>query len=600
MATSGKLRRLRSLPALLVGSARRLIKRLRATDPRSASTRSSLQHNPVFLQSLIDHLPVLVFVRALSGPHAGRICIWNRTAESITGYPAAQVLHRPSPVAFGAATTAALEQLDRRMLADPKVIEEAEVPFRRPDGELKLMHTISVPVFDAEGKPAYLLGIAEDITHTARQARALRTKQAELTAAYDASPLGLFQTDPDGRCTYVNRRYEKLSGLPIERALGNGWINAIHRQDRIKVFRAWRQSWRSSAAAGRHNLAHLTCRFVHDDGRIVWVSVRAAPVVVDGKVLGYSGTVDDITTRIKSEQALAASEQRLRTLADALPALVACVDADLRIVFCNRACAKAWSGGSDALLGLALEQVLSVSEYAQILPRLQRALAGEIVTFEREVGDGDGYRCEESTCLPQLDGGRNVIGAYLMVQDITVRKLEQHRLRQAALHDSLTGLLNREGFQSKLESAVERSRSRQSLIAVMYLDLDHFKSVNDTHGHHIGDLLLQAFAGRLSQALRATDTVARLGGDEFTVVMENLSRSEDAELIASKIVQTVQTPFVLEGINVAVGVSVGIAFGHAGTIDAETLLRRADAMLYDAKQDGRNAYRTAPPEDRAA
>src|SRR5690606_24490521 len=138
--------------------------------------------------------------------------------------------------------------------------------------------------------------------------------------AYDASPLGLFQTDPQGRCTYVNRRYEKLSGLPAERAMGNGWIHAIHRQDRIKVFRAWRQSWRASAgvSAGRHN-TQLTCRFVHDDGRIVWVSVRAAAILVDDKILGYSGTVDDITTRIKSEQVLAASEQRLRTMADALP-----------------------------------------------------------------------------------------------------------------------------------------------------------------------------------------------------------------------------------------------------------------------------------------
>ena len=556
---------------------------------------SALHDNPVFLQSLIDHLPVLVFVRSLAGTDQGRICIWNRTAEAITGYAAQQVIGQPGAVAFGAATNAALEQLDRRMLAAPMVIEEPKVPFRRPDGELRIMHTISVPLFGEDQRPAYLLGIAEDITGTTRQARALRTKQAELTAAYDASPLGLFQTDPEGRCTHVNKRYEKLSGMPAARAMGNGWIHAIHRQDRIKVFRAWRQSSMPGSDAGRRNNAQMTYRFVHQDGRIVWVSVKTAAIVVDGKVQGYSGTVDDITARLKSEQALAASEQRLRTMADTLPALVACVDADLRFVFNNQAWNAKYGLAREALLAHSLPDLLDPEEYAQIQPQVQRALAGETVTFEREAGEGDAYRCEESTYIPQFgDHCRTVLGFHMMVQDITARKLEQRRLRRVAEQDGLTGLLNREGFQQKLADAVQRSRNEQSLIAVLFLDLDHFKSVNDTYGHHIGDLLLQAFAGRLSQALRTTDTIARLGGDEFTVVMENLLRQEDAELIASKIVQTVQTPFVLEGISVVIGVSVGLAFCHAGTMDPGVLLRRADAMLYDAKQHGRNVYRTAP------
>ncbi|WP_151446489.1 sensor domain-containing protein [Lacisediminimonas profundi] len=436
-----------------------------------------------------------------------------------------------------------------------------------------------------------------------RQARALRTKQAELTAAYDASPLGLFQTDPDGRCTYVNRRYEAISGMPATRALGNGWIQAIHPQDRIKVFSAWRQSSVADAdgVAGRRGNSQMSYRFVHADGRIVWASVKTAAIVVDGKVQGYSGTVDDITARRKTEQALADSEHRLRTVADTLPALVAQVDAELRFRFNNLAWEKQYRIARDAMREMKLEDLLGPDEFRQALPWLEQALAGNTVTFERESGSGENYRCEESTCIPQFgEDCRTVIGFHMMVQDISARKLEQCRLRQLAEMDGLTGLLNREGFQKKLACAVARSRNEQSLIAVMFLDLDHFKCVNDSYGHHTGDLLLQAFAGRLSQALRTTDTIARLGGDEFTVVMEDLARQEDAEAIALKIVQTVQTPFVLEGVSVTVGVSVGLAFCHAGNMDPGVLLRRADAMLYDAKQDGRSVYRSAPPEQCSA
>ncbi|MDO8301331.1 MAG: diguanylate cyclase [Lacisediminimonas sp.] len=570
---------------------------------RTPSASRDIHNSPAFLQSLIDHLPVLVFVRSLTGKAQGRMCVWNKTAETMTGYTAQNVIGQAAENAFGPATAAALEELGRRMLADPMVIEEHEVPFRRPDGEIRLMHSISVPLFDHARKPRYMLGIAEDITGNRRQERALRAKQAELTAAYDASPLGLFQTDPDGRCTYVNKRYESLSGMCAQQALGNGWIQAIHTQDRIKVFRAWRQSSKPGAEAGPRDNAQMSYRFVHADGRIVWASVKTAAIVVDGRVQGYSGTVDDITARLESEQALADSEQRLRTVADTLPALVAYVDTELRLRFNNIAWEKKYRLERDALRDRRLQDLLDADEYRHILPYVERALAGETVIFEREYGcddDGDddgapAYQCDECTYIPQYaEHSRAVLGFHMMVQDISARKREQFRLQQLASVDSLTGLLNRDGFQKRLSDAVRRSQQEQSLIAVMFLDLDHFKSVNDTYGHHIGDLVLQAFAGRLSQALRATDTISRLGGDEFTVIMENLAREEDAEVIAAKIVQAVQTTFVLEGVNVAVGVSVGLAFCQSGSLDPETLLRQADAMLYGAKHDGRNVYRIAP------
>ncbi|MDB5797257.1 MAG: sensor diguanylate cyclase [Paucimonas sp.] len=635
LAVVGGLAWLELVPAWLLAPAVVAALLLLASARRKPAL-GELHDSPAFLQSLIDHLPVVVFVRSLAGTDRGRICLWNRTAEQATGYAAEQVLGHCAADVFPTDTAAALESTGKRMLDNPAVLEETELRFSRADGEACILHSISVPLFNHRHGPAYLLGIAQDITVNRRQSQALRAKQAELTAAYDASPLGLFRTDPEGRCTYVNRRYEIISGMAAGDALGDGWVRAIHPQDRIKVFRAWRESALDAAGGARGN-AQMTYRFVHADGQVVWASVKTAPIVIDGQVLGYSGTVDDVTARLQNEQALAESERRLRTVADTLPALVAYTDAELRLRFHNIAWEKEYGslygdkpapeyGGDDGDGGdggdagdgndggdrgdggdgndganrpaprdRLLREVLGEAAFQAVLPQLERALGGETVVFERETGCDQAYRCHESTFIPQFaDDGCTVTGLHMMVNDITARKLEQSSLQRRAEIDSLTGLLNRDGFQKKLHAAVARSTATQSLIAVMFLDLDYFKSVNDTYGHHTGDLLLQAFAGRLSQALRSTDTIARLGGDEFTAIMEDLARPEDAESIAYKIVQTVQTPFVVEGICVTVGVSVGLAFCQSGNMDPNVLLQRADAMLYDAKQDGRNIYRCAP------
>jgi diguanylate cyclase (GGDEF)-like protein/PAS domain S-box-containing protein len=439
--------------------------------------------------------------------------------------------------------------------------------------------------------------IAEDIALVREKTRALALSQAELSAAYHASPLGLFQTDAAGRCSYVNRRFEMICGRPQAATRGFGWLQAIHKQDRIKLFCAWRDACQRGQANPADASFQVNLRFMHGAGRMVWASLKTAPIVIDGEVQGYSATVDDISDRMQHEQALAESEQRLRTVADTLPALVAWVDSDLHLRFANKAWEQEYALPGQPLRDKPLQEFLDPAEFHALQPHLQRALAGERVVFERESGANENYRCVESTFIPQIAEGRRVAGLHLMVQDVTARKLEHFRLQRLAEVDSLTGLYNRDGFRRRMNAALEKSAREKSLLAVMFLDLDYFKSVNDTHGHHTGDLLLQAFAGRLTQALRASDTIGRLGGDEFTVIMEDLAREADAEAIAIKIVQAVQTPFFLNGVTVSIGVSVGLAFCRSGNVDPTVLLQKADAMLYDAKQEGRNLYRVARLED---
>jgi diguanylate cyclase (GGDEF)-like protein len=174
------------------------------------------------------------------------------------------------------------------------------------------------------------------------------------------------------------------------------------------------------------------------------------------------------------------------------------------------------------------------------------------------------------------------------------RKQLEDRLQHMAQHDALTKLPNRALFYDRLSQAIARTARSKVPFAVMYMDIDNFKTVNDTHGHAVGDALLCAFSGRVRGFTRASDTFARLGGDEFILVTENLSAEDDAIGIATKIVNGSQQSFDLNGVQIQISSSIGVAVASGPGIEADKLISRADAALYDAKKAGRNGYKVAP------
>jgi diguanylate cyclase (GGDEF)-like protein/PAS domain S-box-containing protein len=292
--------------------------------------------------------------------------------------------------------------------------------------------------------------------------------------------------------------------------------------------------------------------------------------------------------------ALRESEARLRTIADALPAMVAYVDANQVYRFHNLAYQREFQREGSGVPGKTVRETFGEKRYSFIEPYILRALQGETLVFE-EHDESDGIeRTLEVTYIPQAgDDGVSIVGYHVMRQDITSQKREKKRLLKLSQMDTLTGLANRAGFAQKLGAAMRESAEEGQLMAVMYMDIDHFKPVNDTHGHNTGDALLKAFSARLTHTLRVTDTIARLGGDEFTIIMERIARPEDAAVIAAKIVAAMQAPFELDGITVSVSASIGLAYYSGGPLDADALLKQADIQLYQAKQAGRNTYRPA-------
>jgi len=194
--------------------------------------------------------------------------------------------------------------------------------------------------------------------------------------------------------------------------------------------------------------------------------------------------------------------------------------------------------------------------------------------------------------ITAVRGGTGKVEHYLAIfSDITLRKRKQQELYDLATHDALTGLPNRSFFSERLRHAMVRAKRADHWVALLYLDLDGFKPVNDKLGHQCGDKLLQTVARRLQRLVREADTVARLGGDEFAVILEQLSRPQDAAPTARKLLEALARPYALDGHKARITASIGITVYPLDGEDVETLVNRADGAMYRAKTERRNHYR---------
>lgn len=269
------------------------------------------------------------------------------------------------------------------------------------------------------------------------------------------------------------------------------------------------------------------------------------------------------------------------------------------VKFVNPAALMLLASRADEVIGRSFTQFLQLEdetderEPSSPWTELRRATLPVVdeATFLR----ADGSTFLASYCRSPLAGKVN--GEVVVFQDITERRALEEELRQQTVTDFLTGLGNRNAFKAALHAAIEHARRNGSHVALMFIDLDHFKRINDNLGHEIGDLLLRAVARRLKEQVRTYDIVARLGGDEFTIVLGDLAFPDDAAAVAKKILNALRQPFTLrEDIDVVVSASIGISTFPGSGEDIESLMRTADVAMYQAKRDGRNMHIYYQPE----
>jgi diguanylate cyclase (GGDEF)-like protein len=322
------------------------------------------------------------------------------------------------------------------------------------------------------------------------------------------------------------------------------------------------------------------------DGRTLEVSY--APV----GAVGWLITFDDVSARTKAEAVLEDQNERLDAAMRNIPHGVCMFDRDRKLIFCNKGYQDLYALPPDlTVAGTSLRQILQHREATGCAPV-------DMSTYFAVVGEAEAAKAARLRRI-ELQDGRMIrvthnpmtSGAYVaMHEDISEAVRSREHIRFLGSHDSLTGLPNRTLLRERMTDALSRSQ-RGEMFCIQYVDLDHFKSVNDTHGHSVGDLLLKQAVERMLKCVRECDTLARVGGDEFVVVQTGLHKPDAASIVAQRLINALTEPFDLEGREVFLGASIGLALCPNDGADVDSLLKSADLAMYQAKSAGRNTFR---------
>ncbi|THK36092.1 PAS domain S-box protein [Ensifer sp. MPMI2T] len=569
---------------------------------------------------------------------------------------------------------------------------------------------------NSAGETVRWYGVLEDVDERRRAIDALRESEARFRAIADDAPVMIWVADPTGDTSFFNRLWLETTGQTEAEALGFGWVDVIHPDDREKVQQAF-----FSAAVGKEAV-RSEYRLRRADGSWAWVIDVGQPrFSADGTFLGYVGSVLDITERRAAEIAQQEAQAFIRSIFDSSPDCVRVLDLEGRPLLMNKAGRRifglaegapltktTWDvvgNASDAqkvqagwekvragetgrfeitvrvkdeercmdvisapIMGregkpvrmlsiwrditdakraseeisraqrnaeAAADQLSSVlestmdsvmlldaqwrirylNENAKTLLRIGDESLGKVFwkLFPKERKGNFGKHCQEimdrrvrsffEGYLSSLDRWIEAVaspaqdGISVFCRDITERRraeedklLAQKQMAHLARHDMLTGLANRMFFRECFDQALSE-RGAAVRMAVLCLDLDGFKAINDTLGHPAGDALLRQVSARLIQSVRATDVVARLGGDEFAIIHRVARTHDEAFRLAQRIIDTLGEPFTIESVSATVGTSVGIAFAPDDGTTADELIKAADIALYNAKASGRGTYR---------
>ena len=306
----------------------------------------------------------------------------------------------------------------------------------------------------------------------------------------------------------------------------------------------------------------------------------------------------------EAEAALRESEERLRLIANNVPALISYVDREQRYRFSNRTYDDWFGIAHERMHGRTIAEIFGDDAYGRMRPGIERVLAGATVQFELAHGEGGRRRALQVSCVPHLGTDGEVLGFYMLANDVTQLKRAQEDLRYAATqlqhdarrleflahHDTLTQLPNRAMFSERAREAVAHARRHQKTAALLFIDLDNFKTVNDTLGHDVGDALLKIISSRLKASVRGDDFIARIGGDEFCVLLQDIADPREAAAVAQKLLHELGKTYRIGEYQVNSGASIGIACVPQDGEDVATLLRLADLAMYRAKDLGRNGY----------
>jgi diguanylate cyclase (GGDEF)-like protein/PAS domain S-box-containing protein len=471
-----------------------------------------------------------------------------------------------------------------RLYGDQVPAPPTEIEFLRGDGSRFGAEATASPLIYA-GKPGAQV-LARDITRRKQAEQALREREERFRDLTELSNDWYWEQDAEYRFVDMSVGAQARVGIAPQTFIGRKrwdfpWLNMSE------------EDWAAHRALldRRETFHDLQLRRRNERGELVVISVSGKPIFdAQGRFTGYRGVGRNITERKRTKRNLRQIAERFRSLTELSSDWYWEMDAELRFTYVSEGIRKVRGVAPEALLGKRrweLDRVGGDEEMARHRAMLEAHEPFRDFVHARRSGDGR-VSYVSHTGQPIFDDKGVFRGYRGVARDITAKVEAEDKLARLAHFDNLTGLPNRGLLQDRLKRAVARANRAETMLAVMYLDLDQFKEINDSLGHAVGDAVLREAALRLERSLRSTDTVARLGGDEFTVLLEEVRSLDEVARVAEKLLGAVRERAEIAGHELHLSTSIGVTVYPLDGRDADTLMRNADLAMYHAKQEGRN------------
>jgi diguanylate cyclase (GGDEF)-like protein/PAS domain S-box-containing protein len=532
-------------------------------------------------------------------PNNGRIVQVNQNALNMMGYRMEDILTKTVADIIPAEDLEASLDCHARLVSGSVDHVHCETRYLRKDGSSFLSDSYIAPLKEKDGKVKSLIASAIDITQRKLTDEALRESEEKLRGLFELSPLGIALNDMAGNYIDFNHAFQKICGYPAEE---------------LKALDYWTLTPKKYATDEARQLMSLELtghygpyekEYIRKDGTLI-------PLRLNGVLItGHNGRkfiwsiVEDISESKRAEAALRReSEKNLAILRNASDG-IHIIDGDGNVIEASNAFCDMLGYSREEVLGMNVSQWDAQSPGADLSEEVGKQLARPVRSqFEarHRRKDGSVFDVEISGFPLELDG-RPVL--FNSSRDITERKASEEKIQRLAFYDQLTDLPNRRLLDDRLNRVLSSSARSGRYGALLLIDLDNFKTVNDSVGHLSGDLMLQQIANRLSTFVRKHDTVARLGGDEFVVLLGDLSENDkdavvQAKAVGEKILQVLSQPYQLGMREFRSSCSVGITMFKGNHLSAEELTKQADIAMYQAKNGGRNNLRFFDPEMQAS
>jgi diguanylate cyclase (GGDEF)-like protein/PAS domain S-box-containing protein len=539
-----------------------------------------------FLQS--SHIGILVV------DSERKILFVNHYLCSLFGYEEDEVLYKSTEM-FHLSHEAFLAffQTASGFLKQGKPLH-MDYPCRHKDGRELWMH-ISGDLVENQQE---ILWTIVDITQRVEAEREIVRLKERMELAIEANRDVVWDWDLITKNLYVSPKWREIVGHDSSRTPYEikSWRRYLHPEDRKKVFQDI-----NDTIAGKRDYLDNVHRIRHQDGHWLWIQMRGKTIADEkGNAVRMIGTHRDVTATKRLQVEIAKQAQIIEQIRESV------ISVDMKGTILT------WNSGSEHLFGYCAKEVIGKHVTILFQPKEHEKVYAHIDILKQEKA----YHLEllllkksqESVMVdlsvsPLYDEKGMMVGMIGYMQDITARKeaeeallKQKEMLHHQANHDTLTQLPNRMLFQNRLEAAILKAKRNGEKIALFFIDLDHFKEINDSLGHDIGDEVLKAVSQKLKTAIREADTLARLGGDEFTIILEGLSQTGDASRFAAKIIRMLSSVIKVGSHELYVSSSIGISIYPDDGSSAKALLKYADAAMFKAKEEGRNTFQFYNPE----